>query len=289
MSGNTLTAVRLSKSQNINNNNKSTSIDSTGDNLSLINIKELNITNQVQILQPGAAFDCSTTNSVNQRTPPLKLRETKHHQNSSSNSNLDLTLNSNQSPQLLMQQQQQRPKTPQLHLQHRHLDKMTNTKRALFKNMHQNEALVKLKTSINHNDHNEYEKENENDLEKSMPTSPTSLSRHNRQANNYISKNSSSSYSAGQSIRHRRRIEHQRRIGFGGDVTPTKSKSFDDENDDYEEERNSLRGELLTDRPIEFSPEIIEAADKVTYITNHIKSENDYEEVKITNKIELNK
>jgi hypothetical protein len=283
LSGNALTAVRLSKSQNINNNNKSTSIDSTGDNLSLVNKKELNITNQVQILQSGAAFDCST-NSVNQRTPPLKLRETKHHHNSSSNSNLDLTLNSNQSPQLLMQQQQ-RSKTPQLHLQHRHLDKMTNTKRALFKNMHQNEALVKLKTSIN-NDHNEYEKENENDFEnsscggqKSMPTSPTSLSRHNRHTNHHNSKNSSS-YSAGQSIRHRRRIEQQRRIGFGGDITPTKSKSFDDENDDYEEEKNSLRGELLTDRPIEFSPEIIEAADKVTYITNHIKSENDYEEVK---------
>ena len=34
-----------------------------------------------------------------------------------------------------------------------------------------------------------------------------------------------------------------------------------------------------TDRPVEFSPEIMEAADKVTYITNHIKSENYYEEV----------
>jgi hypothetical protein len=33
------------------------------------------------------------------------------------------------------------------------------------------------------------------------------------------------------------------------------------------------------DRPVEFSPEIIETADKITYITNHIKSENDYEEV----------
>ena len=33
------------------------------------------------------------------------------------------------------------------------------------------------------------------------------------------------------------------------------------------------------DKTVEFSPEIIEAADKVTYITNHIKSENDYEEV----------
>ena len=33
------------------------------------------------------------------------------------------------------------------------------------------------------------------------------------------------------------------------------------------------------DRPIEFSQEIMEAADKVTYITNHIKSENYYEEV----------
>lgn len=33
------------------------------------------------------------------------------------------------------------------------------------------------------------------------------------------------------------------------------------------------------DRPIEFSREILDAADKITYITNHIKSENDYEEV----------
>lgn len=33
------------------------------------------------------------------------------------------------------------------------------------------------------------------------------------------------------------------------------------------------------DKPIEFSREIMEAADKVTYITNHIKSENYYEEV----------
>lgn len=32
-------------------------------------------------------------------------------------------------------------------------------------------------------------------------------------------------------------------------------------------------------KQIEFSPEIMEAADKVTYITNHIKSENYYEEV----------
>lgn len=30
----------------------------------------------------------------------------------------------------------------------------------------------------------------------------------------------------------------------------------------------------------EFTPEILEAADKVVYITNHIKSENDYQEVK---------
>lgn len=36
-----------------------------------------------------------------------------------------------------------------------------------------------------------------------------------------------------------------------------------------------------TDRPVEFSPEIMEAADKVTYITNHIKSENYYEEVSL--------
>jgi len=33
------------------------------------------------------------------------------------------------------------------------------------------------------------------------------------------------------------------------------------------------------ERPIEFSPDVLEAADKVTYITNHIKTENDYEEV----------
>lgn len=33
------------------------------------------------------------------------------------------------------------------------------------------------------------------------------------------------------------------------------------------------------DRSIEFSLEILDAADKITYITNHIKSENDYEEV----------
>ena len=32
-------------------------------------------------------------------------------------------------------------------------------------------------------------------------------------------------------------------------------------------------------KPIEFSPEIMEAADKVTYITNHIKNENYYEDV----------
>jgi hypothetical protein len=35
-------------------------------------------------------------------------------------------------------------------------------------------------------------------------------------------------------------------------------------------------------KPIEFSSEIIETADKITYITNHIKSENDYEEVNIS-------
>ena len=40
-----------------------------------------------------------------------------------------------------------------------------------------------------------------------------------------------------------------------------------------------LLDESAATRPIEFSSEIIEAADKVTYITNHIKSENDYEEV----------
>lgn len=34
------------------------------------------------------------------------------------------------------------------------------------------------------------------------------------------------------------------------------------------------------ERPIEFTPDILDAADKITYITNHIKSENDYEEVK---------
>ncbi len=35
-------------------------------------------------------------------------------------------------------------------------------------------------------------------------------------------------------------------------------------------------------KPIEFSMEIMEAADKVTYITNHIKSENYYEEVRFS-------
>lgn len=37
-----------------------------------------------------------------------------------------------------------------------------------------------------------------------------------------------------------------------------------------------------SERPVEFSPEIMEAADKVTYITNHIKSENYYEEVSLS-------
>lgn len=41
-------------------------------------------------------------------------------------------------------------------------------------------------------------------------------------------------------------------------------------------------------QPIKFSPEIMEAADKVTYITNHIKNENYYEEVKIKLLIVLN-
>lgn len=38
------------------------------------------------------------------------------------------------------------------------------------------------------------------------------------------------------------------------------------------------------EQPIEFSQEIMEAADKVTYITNHIKSENYYEEVNLKKK-----
>ncbi len=49
---------------------------------------------------------------------------------------------------------------------------------------------------------------------------------------------------------------------------------------------DALNEKCLTDnesssctKPIEFSMEIMEAADKVTYITNHIKSENYYEEV----------
>lgn len=41
------------------------------------------------------------------------------------------------------------------------------------------------------------------------------------------------------------------------------------------------------DRPCDFSPEILEAADKITYITNHIRSENDYEEVIFNLKVKI--
>jgi len=318
--GNSLTAVRLSKAQNISNvnlNNLSTSFDSSCDNLSQINFNKRGLENsnttttQVQILQPGAAFSCSS--SANRTPPPpLKLREIKH-QHSSSNSNLDLNITTTQSIQQQQQQhtdpppppsslplliQKQRPKTPQPHMQHKHLDRMTS-KRALFKNMHQNEALVKLKTSINNENENYDHIQIDNQRQKSTPTSPTSLSRYNQQHqqhhyqhqnNSQNSKNSSLLLTSGQqNIRNRRRLEQHRRSNLGGGlIKSSKSKSLDvDDQDDGEdnenvdgyEDKSSLTGELIAERHVEFSPEIIEAADKVTYITNHIKSENDYEEV----------
>lgn len=45
---------------------------------------------------------------------------------------------------------------------------------------------------------------------------------------------------------------------------------------------HSLDNEAHTsedEKPMEFSPEILDAADKITFITNHMKNENDYEEV----------
>ena len=56
--------------------------------------------------------------------------------------------------------------------------------------------------------------------------------------------------------------------------TSPHSRSFEG----LQNETNS-ENEDTSNKQIEFSPEIMEAADKVTYITNHIKSENYYEEV----------
>ena len=67
----------------------------------------------------------------------------------------------------------------------------------------------------------------------------------------------------------------QRRRNFA--QSQSQSRSLEgtlNEPDSDNEDKNSY-----SSRPFEFSPEIMEAADKVTYITSHIKSENYYEEV----------
>ncbi len=95
------------------------------------------------------------------------------------------------------------------------------------------------------------------------------------------------------SSRHRKRQQFERthshsvESGASNSNNNAKSGSVNRNNSDaYNEYEGAVAvgPEVNTDtdgeeKPVEFSAEIIEAADKVTYITNHIKSENDYEEV----------
>lgn len=46
---------------------------------------------------------------------------------------------------------------------------------------------------------------------------------------------------------------------------------------DYDTGLNTSEDEI--NRHVKFDSEILDAAEKITYITNHIKNENDYEEV----------
>ena len=203
-------------------------------------------------LQSGA-FSCSSSSN---RTPPLNLKEQHHNSmqqlHSSSNSVLDLR-----------QKQQQ-----QQHLQHKNLDKLTSyaAKRAQFKNTHQNENLTNI--NAHRRGHNA---ESLRDTQKSQNRN-SSRSYHHTFASHLT--NTSTSQHAQLMTRNRR----ERSDAF----KHSKSKSLECANDDETINQNGddVDDDFLDSRPIEFSPEIIEAADKVTYITNHIKSENDYEEVR---------
>ena len=93
----------------------------------------------------------------------------------------------------------------------------------------------------------------------------------NNKANNLINRSS----------RHRKRQlygqTHSRSLEHSSNYI---SKNPGEQTNESFDEHNNLAGDDTDDdKPVEFSSEIIEAADKVTYITNHMKSENDYEEV----------
>ena len=62
-------------------------------------------------------------------------------------------------------------------------------------------------------------------------------------------------------------------------IDVTLRKRYNNTNNTNKQESNGMDENGAMNISDEFSPEILEAADKVVYITNHIKSENDYQEV----------
>ena len=224
----------------------------------------------------------------------------------SSNSNLDLVSSAGTAGSNPLRQK---------HLQHKQLDKFAtfSAKRAQsFKNsqqqqpqpQQQQESLLKLvsRSSKKNNDYAATGGNDDDSLELAYDsTRPGMVNRnsiryfqqqqqsggghhhkYNRQSNNYRNSSTKSHTSS----THSNSMMYRNRRERSGVFKHVKSKSLEGGGgeDADGDENNSMDENGGGARPIEFSPEIIEAADKVTYITNHIKSENDYEEVRNRNK-----
>jgi len=131
-------------------------------------------------------------------------------------------------------------------------------------------ATQKLRKSHNH--HNRLNKNNNNNNNNNIyhdQTNPKlhskSLNRiHNNQDINSLSLNSRSS----NNLVKRGMTTNIRRQNYSQSQSRSLENTFDHINSSEDDQPQ-----------IQFSQEIMEAADKVTYITNHIKSENYYEEV----------
>ncbi len=136
-----------------------------------------------------------------------------------------------------------------------------------------------------HRNHHQNDKIANYNVSNQMQTASDSSSKHSKSTNRFYNQNNKNndnnsnfqeikslplhtlSPNGSNSLIRRGISSHSRRQQFAQTQTRSLEYALDD----------AISSE--DDRPIEFSQEIMEAADKVTYITNHIKSENYYEEV----------
>lgn len=249
--GSVLTAKKLSKNTNFD------STDLLGINLNF-NRSDLILAAETEQLQA----DLSYQSSSNLTTPASKRKNFSVH---NSNSNLDLNI-------------QPRAK----HLQHKQLDKFqyntttTNTTSSRGKSKKSSVLYVASRGDDKNPETNFNLVASINNVKTSQGSqnyqhriaATTATSKHNNTSNNQLNRTLI--------LRNRRERLNRQTIKSRSLECAYDEQDQDDDDDDNDNNSSSNNNT----RQFEFSSEIIEAADKVTYITNHIKSENDYEEMR---------